>query len=122
MSEGQSIKSEGQPARRPRFNDYLALWLLKLAKMRRRELVEPTGEDYEKFYEAFFEEKDLELYVKDRRSTTREGTIVEFLKAHAPANAKVLEVGCGLGEILGIMPGGYELYGMDYAKSNVAVS
>lgn len=109
-------------ARRPRFNDYVALWLLQLAKLRRRELAEPTGQDYEKFYEEFFDEKDLELYVKDRRSTTRQETILEFLQAHVPAGAKILDVGCGLGEILGILPAGYQLHGMDYAQHNVAVS
>jgi 2-polyprenyl-3-methyl-5-hydroxy-6-metoxy-1,4-benzoquinol methylase len=122
MSESTSMNRVMGPSRRPTFHDRLALWLLKLAKMRRRKFTEPVGEDYDKFYEAFFDEKDLELYVKDRRSSTRQETILEFLRTNAPADAKVLDVGCGLGEILGAMPPTYQLCGMDYAKSNVAIS
>ena len=110
------------PQRRPTLGDRISLWLVKLAKSRRRELAAPTGENYEKFYEEFFEEKDLEVFDKDRRSTLRQETIVAFLKQHAPPAARVLDVGCGLGEVLGALPPQYELAGMDYAQHNVAVS
>ena len=106
----------------PRFKDRLALWLLKLAKLRRREFTAPEGEDYDKFYEAFFDEKDLELYDKDRRLVVRRETLLNAMKQHSPPDAQVLDVGCGLGEVLAAMPPPYTIAGMDYAASNVAVS
>lgn len=107
---------------RPRFNDRLALWLVKLAKLRRLSFRQPTGEDYKQFYENFFEEKDVEAYELDRRMTIRRQTIDQFLKAYAPTPAKLLDVGCGLGDVLAGLPSGYEQYGIDYAASNVKVA
>jgi 2-polyprenyl-3-methyl-5-hydroxy-6-metoxy-1,4-benzoquinol methylase len=107
---------------RPRLTDHLALWLLKLAKLRRRAFTAPQGEEYDQFYEAFFDEKDLELYDKDRRLVVRRQTLVRTIEQHAPQNAAVLDVGCGLGEALAAMPAGFTLAGMDYAASNVRVT
>jgi 2-polyprenyl-3-methyl-5-hydroxy-6-metoxy-1,4-benzoquinol methylase len=106
----------------PRFKDRLALWLLKLAKLRRREFTATEGEEYDKFYEAFFDEKDLELYEKDRRLVVRRQTLLDTLNRLAPQDAEVLDVGCGLGDVLASMPKTYRLSGMDYAAHNVNVA
>jgi ubiquinone/menaquinone biosynthesis C-methylase UbiE len=110
------------PQRRPKLTDRFALWLLKLAKLRRREFTDTKGENYDQFYEEFFDEKDLELYERDRRLTLRRETINNFLNQHAPAGSKVIDVGCGLGDVLAGLKGNYPLFGMDYAKSNVDAS
>ena len=110
------------PQRSPGVRDYLALWLLKLAKLRRRSLSEPTGDDYAKFYEQFFEEKDVEAYDKDRRMNVRRETLNRFLADHAPARAKLLDIGCGLGDVLAGLTGDFEMFGFDYAASNVRIA
>lgn len=116
------MSATGEVSPRPKLTDRLALWLLKLAKLRRRRFTVPQGEDYDKFYEAFFDEKDLELYEKDRRLVVRRQTLLGALERYAPANAEVFDVGCGLGDVLAGLPGSYRLTGMDYAMSNVAVA
>ncbi|HEX8523542.1 MAG TPA: class I SAM-dependent methyltransferase [Tepidisphaeraceae bacterium] len=108
--------------RTPTIKDRMALWLLKLAKMRRRSFTEPTGDDYAKFYEEFFEEKDIEQYEKDRRLVVRRETINRTLAQYAPPPATVLDVGCGLGDVLSELDPRYTLHGTDYAKFNVGVA
>ncbi len=110
------------PQRSPGVRDYFALWLLKLAKLRRRSLSEPTGDDYAKFYEQFFEEKDVEAYDKDRRMNVRRETLNRFLAERAPARAKLLDIGCGLGDVLAGLTGDFEMFGFDYAASNVRIA
>ncbi len=114
--------STSSPQRRPSVTDKLALWLLKLAKMRRTSFTQPSGDDYAKFYESFFEEKDLEAYQKDRRMVLRRETIAKTLQRYAPPPASVLDVGCGLGDVLAEMPPGYTLHGTDFARFNVGVA
>jgi len=119
MSEATTSSTHSGPQRHPTLGDRFALWLLKLAKLRRREFTDTKGENYDQFYEEFFDEKDLQLYERDRRLTLRRETINDFLQQHAPAGAKVIDVGCGLGDVLAGLKGEYQLFGMDYAKSNV---
>lgn len=119
MSNSSSITG---PRRRPTLQDRLALWILKLAKLRRRSFTEPVGDDYAKFYEEFFEEKDIEQYEKDRRLVVRRDTINRTLARHAPPPASVLDVGCGLGDVLSGLDPGYTLHGTDYARFNVGVA
>lgn len=102
--------------------DVLALWILKLAKMRRATLAAPQGDDYNKFYEHFFEEKDVEAYEADRRMVLRRQTIDNALRQYAPPPAKVIDIGCGLGDVLAGLPDGYQLAGTDYADSNVHIA
>src|SRR5438067_8949398 len=104
------------PRRNPRFSDRAALWLVKLAKLRRRNFTEPTGADYDKFYESFFQQRDVEAYEQDRRMTLRRETIGAFLSQRVRPPARILDVGCGLGDVLAGLPDGYDLLGMDYAQ------
>ena len=101
---------------KPTYSDILALFLLKLAKINRRKL--DTDKSYDEFYEEFFEEKDNVSYVSDARMRLRRDTIINYLQ-NFPVSLKVLDVGCGLGDVLAELPGGYKLFGVDYAKSNV---
>jgi SAM-dependent methyltransferase len=108
---------------RPRARDYLALALLKLAKFRRRAFTARTGDAYGEFYEGFFDEKDLELYERDRRLVVRRETVLRSLaEEFTDLPASVIDVGCGLGEVMAALPPSYSLAGMDYAASNVAAT
>jgi 2-polyprenyl-3-methyl-5-hydroxy-6-metoxy-1,4-benzoquinol methylase len=111
-------------SRHPTLTDYLALWLLKLAKSKRTAFRSTQQQDYEAFYEGFFEEKDLEAYDRDRRMNIRRDTLNQYLAQHFPNKAKILDVGCGLGDVLNDIERqfNHELHGMDYAQSNVKVA
>jgi ubiquinone/menaquinone biosynthesis C-methylase UbiE len=101
--------------------DRVALWLLKLAKLRRVQLQDVSG-DYDEFYEKFFEEKDEELSDVDPRMAHRRDTILRTLKEHVPPGANLLDVGCGIGDALLTIPPGYQLHAIDYAHSNVRIA
>src|SRR5438445_9943479 len=107
--------------RRPKLMDRAALWLLKLAKIRRVQLKDVSG-DYDEFYEKFFEEKDEELSDVDPRMAHRRDTILRTLERHVPPGASLIDVGCGIGDALLTMPGHYRLHAIDYAHSNVRIA
>src|SRR5438105_10556887 len=121
MTSSAPSNESATSGRSPRLGDRFALWLVKLAKLRRRNFTEPTGEDYDKFYESFFQQRDVEAYEQDRRMTLRRETIGAFLSQRLPPPARILDVGCGLGDVLAGLPDGYKLLGMDYAQFNVRV-
>lgn len=102
---------------RPRFSDYAALWLLRAAKTRRRLLNRKTTA--ESFYEEFFDEKDRELYERDPRYVIRRQTIIQYLEEHVPGAASILDVGCGLGDLLAHLPVHYQIAGVDFSNANV---
>ena len=111
-----------QSSPKPAFKDHLALWLLRLAKLRRRSFTARHGENYDQFYEEFFEDKDIEAYDRDRRMAVRRETINAYIAAHVPSPARILDVGCGLGDVLSGLPEGHELYATDYARHNITAA
>ena len=106
------------PPGRPTAGDRFALWALKLAKLRRPRFG-VARKEYKGFYEDYFEGKDVEAYSLDRRMTLRRGTVADTLTKHLPPGSSIIDVGCGLGDVLENLPPGYRLHGMDYAESNV---
>lgn len=105
--------------RRPGAGDYLSLALLELAKLPRTLRRGASGDAGEEFYDEFFDEKDKELYEADPRTAQRRVTILDALRRHAPEGAAVVDVGCGLGDVLAALPAGYRLHGMDLSRRNV---
>jgi 2-polyprenyl-3-methyl-5-hydroxy-6-metoxy-1,4-benzoquinol methylase len=104
---------------RPRLDDYIALWLLKLAKINRAKLGSGNGASSENFYEEFFDKKDDESYTKDLRMDVRRQTIENVLENYAPVQGNLIDIGCGLGDVLSSIPARYNRYGMDYSVDNV---
>jgi len=109
--------------RRPTFADRKALWILRMAKVRRRTFATDT-EDYSKFYEDYFEERDVDAYIEDRRMELRRDVINDALKKYLPSGSRLLDVGCGLGDVMNGIPAsyGYKMFGFDFAASNVKVA
>lgn len=105
--------------RKPTLYDWIALGILKVAKMRRTRLESTNPDDYDKFYEEFFAKKDQELSFNDPRMARRRKTILAYLERSVPRGSMILDAGCGLGEVLADIPDGYKLHGFDFAKSNV---
>jgi 2-polyprenyl-3-methyl-5-hydroxy-6-metoxy-1,4-benzoquinol methylase len=111
------------PTRKPTIDDYKSLWFLRLAKVGRRSFSVDSAE-YSKFYEQYFEERDADAYIEDRRMELRRGVISDALKQHLPPGSSLLDVGCGLGDVMSGIPAdaGYRLFGFDFAASNVKVA
>ncbi len=105
----------------PRFGDYLSLAMAKLARLRRLKLAPERAANCETFYEEFFDAKDLEAGENDHRKLIRQREILAYLEQNVPVGASVLEVGCGMGELLVALPDTYHLTGMEYAKRNVEI-
>lgn len=106
-----------QKEAKPSLDDLIALMILKLAKLNRKKM--SNHEDYETFYEEFFEQKDAESYTIDARMRIRRETILNYLN-NFPKSSSVIDVGCGLGDVLEQLPEHFNLFGVDYARSNVA--
>ncbi len=106
---------------KPTFDDKLALFLLKVAKMKRKQM-KSVEEDYEAFYESFFENKDTSAYDKDPRMNRRHQTLNQYFEDSIEKGSKVVDFGCGLGDVIAALPSEYDFYGMDYAKSNIDVA
>jgi len=107
----------------PQFSDYLALYLLKLSKLGRKNLASTEQGDCAKFYEQFFEQKDMESYDEDPRMVMRRETIIGCLRAIAPSKSDLLDIGCGLGDVLaGMIHMPYRLHGFDYSEFNIRIA
>lgn len=96
-------------------SDVVSLILAWLASLRRAKLQASTGTSYDEFYEKFFDEKDVEAAEEDDRKRVRHGTIVTYLDSLAPRPVDVLEVGCGMGGLLRVMPLDFHLSGLEYS-------
>jgi SAM-dependent methyltransferase len=104
---------------KPTFDDYWELVLLRLAKVGRYRMHASCRDSYDSFYDNFFLERDRELYFKDTRYKVRRRTIYDYVKSDIPLGSRILDVGCGLGDVLTGMPEGYQLVGVDYSEVNV---
>ena len=105
---------------KPTFHDLLALWILEAARMRRQKLNVRDERNRSDFYDGFFEEKDFEASTLDPRSVIRRLTIAAFLSTQLAPGASVMDVGCGLGDVLAGLPANYRLYGLEYSAESVA--
>lgn len=106
----------------PSLGDRVSLWLTILAKLNRPHLQSRQGGDSREFYEQFFSEQDYRGWNKDERRNVRRATISRYLTQHVHPGARLLDVGCGFGEVLSGIPNGYRLHGIDYSDSNVCVA
>lgn len=91
--------------------------LLHIAKLRRRKLVAINGTDI--FYNDFFNEKDVEVMTSggDLRRHYRAETLTPVAWSYMPKNAKVLDVGCGMGDNLRyILRERDKFFGLEYAE------
>lgn len=104
--------------RSPTLADRMELWILQLSKLQRRAFAKSKAQ-YQDFYEEYFEDKDVEAYTADPRMTVRRRTINETLAKYLPAGSNLLDVGCGLGDVLAGIDGNYKFFGFDFAASNV---
>ncbi len=98
--------------------DYIDLLLLRVAKIRRRKL--RTSEQVAAFYDEFFNENDVEVMSsgRDLRRSSRAEVLTTAAWTRMPANAKVLDVGCGMGDNLRyILRQEASFFGLEYAQT-----
>lgn len=98
--------------------DYLDLLLLRIAKIRRRKL--QTADQAAAFYDEFFDENDVEVMTSggDLRRSSRAEVLTAAAWARMPAHAKVLDVGCGMGDNLRyILRQEASFFGLEYSQT-----
>jgi len=108
----------------PQVFDYLNLLLLHLAKLRRRKFAGNT-EDHQDFYESFFTDYDEEVLGSDSHTgRDARGSILAAIVAELlPGPAKLLDVGCGVGDNLRyIYRPDLELHGIEYSRATAAMA
>ena len=106
----------------PCLADFFDLWLLRLAKWRRKNLSHAHKETYKEFYENFFKTRELSTWQNDCRMSLRGETIGAYFLRNLALGSKILDVGCGLGDVLADLPKEYQLHGIDYAAYNVDIA
>ena len=92
-----------------------ALWA---AKRLRGRLQNQAGNENE-FYSEFFTDEDEDVFGWDPRARQRVETVRLAVSSRVAKGGKVLDVGCGLGEVLDGLTEEYQCFGVDYAESNV---
>ena len=104
----------GNPAE---FWDYVDMFLLRVAKLGRRKLTSTT--DAEGFYNEFFNQNDLQVVTSggELRRRYRANALVSAAWSHMPHNARVLDVGCGMGDnIRSILRTQNAFIGLEFAE------
>ncbi len=102
---------------RAQLGDFVDLALLYLAKLQRRQL--SRAEESSDFYEDFFTENDIAVLGSggDPRRQQRGTVLREAAWTNMPTGARVLDVGCGLGDNLRyVMREDAEFYGLEYSE------
>jgi len=103
--------------------DYVDLLLLRIAKLRRRKLAATT--DAEGFYDEFFDENDIDVMASggDLRRRCRAEVLTSAAWSHMPQDAKVLDVGCGMGDNLRYVQRDHAVFvGLEYAERTAQVA
>jgi SAM-dependent methyltransferase len=71
------------------------------------------------FYSDFFTDEDEDTFGWDPRARLRQQTVKYALNSRIPTGGKILDVGCGLGEVLAALIDDYTCFGVDFAETNV---
>lgn len=106
--------------RRPTVHDYLTLVGLHLAKMGRRKY----GGDHQTFYESFFTKRHLQQAMYDLRHCLRREAVLLALADvfEKPGKPLVLDVGCGVGDIIRALPSRCCGLGMAYSEADLRLA
>ncbi|MGE3337502.1 MAG: methyltransferase domain-containing protein [Alphaproteobacteria bacterium] len=106
------------PAVKPGLLDYLDLWLLRAAKLRRRPHDDDAG-----FYDSFFTEADVARYRGDVRNAWRYGRLRAIYRSlFDDRRARVADIGCGLGMAVLYLPADAEYVGVEFAPATLATA
>jgi SAM-dependent methyltransferase len=111
-------RADGADHVRPNLEALSQLAVLWAAKRFRGRLQNAGGNESD-FYSEFFTDEDEDVFGWDPRARQRVATVRAALTSRVTKGGRVLDVGCGLGEVLDGLTPDYECFGIDYAASNV---
>lgn len=103
--------------------DYVDLFFLSLAKLKRRKL--DGTDDSEEFYDEFFNQNDVEVMASggDLRRRCRAEVLTAAAWARMPPGARVLDVGCGTGDNLRyILRKDAAFHGLEYSAPTAGIA
>jgi ubiquinone/menaquinone biosynthesis C-methylase UbiE len=72
------------------------------------------------FYEEFFDTGHLDQYEQDLRVILRHEEILRVVR-RLPASCTCLDVGCGVGHVLRILPSSFKRFGVDYSRTSLSL-
>lgn len=100
--------------------DYVARFSLKLAKRRRKKYQGKPGD----FYEGFFVDKDLHQARYDLRFRMRQRGAAQALDEALGKRGRplVLDVGCGVGHVIGMLPESWCKVGLAYSNADLSLA
>jgi ubiquinone/menaquinone biosynthesis C-methylase UbiE len=102
----------------PSLHDRLALLTVRFAKRKKRKLQSTNSSE---FYQEFFDNEHLSQYEEDLRSVLRHEEIQRVANS-LPREFRVLDLGCGVGHILTILPTSFEKVGVDYSLHSLKLA
>lgn len=97
-------------------HERLRLLALRLAK--RKKSKDPETSPH--FYEEFFDTGHLDQYEQDLRVILRHEEILRVVR-RLPASCTCLDVGCGVGHVLRILPSSFKRFGVDYSRTSLSL-
>ena len=99
----------------PTIHDLLSLWAVKLARSKGVKFQETNKI---KFYNQFHDKQHLKLYQQDIRAVLRREQVVDFIN-NLPTNSTIVDLGCGVGDILCCIKDRYFKLGLDFSLNSL---
>jgi SAM-dependent methyltransferase len=101
--------------RSPTLQDRVELWTLRLAKWQKSRY-KPS--DADQFYQSYFSGEHIEAYQRDIRHVLRRREIADWI-ARDRVSGIVIDIGCGVGDILQIFEKGFWRVGTDFSGAQL---
>lgn len=103
-----------QPAN---LHDWISLRVLRAAKLGRVKFTGSTSE----FYDSFFTADDTVACAADLRRIVRDEEVYRAIAA-LPIGAIIVDVGCGLGDVIGRAPGHHRRVALEFSLTTLAAA
>jgi ubiquinone/menaquinone biosynthesis C-methylase UbiE len=105
--------------RRPSPHDLFLLLFVVVAKLKRERFKEQPPSE---FYDDHFRASHVEQYERDLRLILRRREVMDAIERSVPPHGVVLDMGCGIGEIVRALPGQRRAVGIDVSMNSLRIA